>query len=67
MIAAESLTPDDVTFALKHTSGILCATISKDLAEKLKLHPMTDQNTDPNRTAFTVSIDHTNCSTVRLV
>ena len=41
-----------------HGRGLICTAITEELAEKLNLHPMVDENTDPHGTAFTVSVDH---------
>eukprot|EP01102_Stenamoeba_stenopodia_P018792 TRINITY_DN6954_c0_g1_i1.p1 TRINITY_DN6954_c0_g1~~TRINITY_DN6954_c0_g1_i1.p1 ORF type:complete len:655 (+),score=148.42 TRINITY_DN6954_c0_g1_i1:159-2123(+) len=63
ILSAQFATAEKVAFAIRHTSGIICAPLTAPLATKLALHPMTRQNTDPNQTAFTVSIDHADCAT----
>ncbi|NEU31024.1 bifunctional 3,4-dihydroxy-2-butanone-4-phosphate synthase/GTP cyclohydrolase II [bacterium LRH843] len=55
---AEKTTPELINFMVTHGRGLVCAPITEDLANRLDLFPMVDQNTDPHRTAFTVSIDH---------
>jgi len=57
IIAAAHLTPAKAAFMVHHTSGYLCAPIPASLADKLDLPPMVTNNTDPNRTAYTITID----------
>jgi len=63
ILSAKFATPEKLAFVIRHTSGIVCAPLTADLATKLFLHPMTQNNSDPNQTAFTVSIDHEGSST----
>ena len=42
---------------IRHTSGLLCAPILPSLAAKLELPQMVNNNNDPNRTAYTITID----------
>ena len=56
-MAAESVTPEDVTFMLRHTCGIICLPMADEMAERLDLHPMVGVNTANFNTPFTVSID----------
>jgi 3,4-dihydroxy-2-butanone 4-phosphate synthase len=55
---AEKATPEVINLMATHGRGLICVPINEDLAQKLDLNPMVSKNTDPNRTAFTVSIDH---------
>ena len=55
--AAEAVTPDVVNFMLQHGRGLLCVALTEERADELDLPPMADQNTDPQGTAFTVSVD----------
>ena len=57
IIAASDLTPSKAAFMIRHTSGYLCAPILPSLAAKLELPQMVTTNTDPNRTAYTITID----------
>ncbi len=43
---------------IRNTSGIICAPMSQELADRLQLSPMVATNRDPMRTAFTVSVDY---------
>ena len=59
--AAESVTPEIVNFMAQHGRGLICVALTREHADRLGLHPMTDVNTDPKGTAFTVSVDGDNC------
>jgi 3,4-dihydroxy 2-butanone 4-phosphate synthase / GTP cyclohydrolase II len=61
--AADTLTPEVVEFMITHGRGQLCMPIMPDLAERLDLRPMVEQNTAPYRTPFTVPVDHKSCHT----
>lgn len=55
--AASTITPEQMAFIVRHTSGIVCAPISSERAQKLRLDPMVAVNDSAHTTAFTVSID----------
>lgn len=55
--------PETVNFMASVGKGLICAPISREIAEKLDLPPMVANNTDPHGTAFTVSIDHIDSTT----
>lgn len=57
ILAAEHATPEKIAFILRHSSGILCVPMTAERLQKLQLPLMVTQNTDPHRTAFTVSVD----------
>ena len=61
--AAELVTPETVAFMITHGRGQLCMPIMPELANRLGLHPMVEQNTAPHKTPFTVPVDHISCST----
>ena len=42
---------------IRHTSGYICAPLPASRASRLDLPPMVAHNADPNRTAYTVSVD----------
>lgn len=48
---------------IRYTSGLLCAPILPSLAARLELPQMVVHNTDPNRTAYTITIDADNGTT----
>jgi 3,4-dihydroxy 2-butanone 4-phosphate synthase / GTP cyclohydrolase II len=56
-VAASKCTPDKMAFIIRHTSGIVCAPLSPDVARRLRLDPMVAANDAPLGTAFTVSVD----------
>jgi 3,4-dihydroxy 2-butanone 4-phosphate synthase / GTP cyclohydrolase II len=55
--AASRITPELVNFMTKHGRGLICVTLTRERADELDLPLMTDANTDPHGTAFTVSVD----------
>jgi len=60
---SDQITTETINFMITHGKGLVCTTISEDIAEQLQLQAMTNDNTDPFSTAFTVSIDHNNTTT----
>lgn len=59
----EFITPEMINFMAKEGRGLICVPISESIAEKLKLDPMVEKNTDNHETAFTCSIDHVETTT----
>ncbi|MFN9113461.1 MAG: 3,4-dihydroxy-2-butanone-4-phosphate synthase, partial [Bacteroidota bacterium] len=57
VMAAEAITPEAVNFMATHGRGMVCAPVSKDIAQKLNLPLQTGSNTAPLGTAFTITID----------
>lgn len=57
VIAADKVTESAMTFMAKKASGLVCLAITKDIAKKLDLPPMCEDNQESMKTAFTVSID----------
>lgn len=60
---AEYVTPEAVNFMTKFGRGLICAPISKNIAQRLSLGEMTAHNTDAFGTAFTISVDHKHTNT----
>ncbi|MGA3206205.1 MAG: bifunctional 3,4-dihydroxy-2-butanone-4-phosphate synthase/GTP cyclohydrolase II [Syntrophales bacterium] len=56
-MAAEFVTPEAINFMAKYGRGLVCLSLSEDLADKLNLHPMVVDNRSCFGTAFTVSIE----------
>lgn len=56
-MAAQNVTPEAVNFMAKYGRGLICLSLMPEQVEKLKLPMMTDINTSPFETAFTVSIE----------
>ena len=63
VIAAEKVTPAIINFMAKNGGGLVCLPIVRERLEELNIERMVVKNTDPNRTAFTVSVDAIECST----
>ena len=63
ILAAEHATPDKLAFVIRHTSGIVCAPVTRDTARHLQLQPMVADNDAPHGTAFTVSVDFRHATT----
>lgn len=61
--AAAFSTPEKVNFLTKEARGLICVAVEKELAKKLDLEPMVKSNTSNHETAFTISIDATECTT----
>jgi 3,4-dihydroxy 2-butanone 4-phosphate synthase/GTP cyclohydrolase II len=57
IMAAEFATPESIAFFLAHTSGVICAPLMPDRCDELELPLMVPQNTESQRTAFTVTVD----------
>jgi len=58
IMAASKATAEQIALMIRHTSGIICAPIGQERADRLNLEPMVATNRDPKRTAFTVSVDY---------
>ena len=56
--AAESITPEIINFMATHGRGLICAPITNKMSKKLKLNLMVGSSSDPQDTAFTVSVDY---------
>ena len=56
-MAAEFVTPEAINFMARYGRGLICLSLSEDLADKLNLHPMVVDNRSCFGTAFTVSIE----------
>lgn len=57
LAAAELITPEIINFMATHGRGLICAPITENISKRLGLNLMVGTNTDPQDTAFTVSID----------
>jgi 3,4-dihydroxy 2-butanone 4-phosphate synthase / GTP cyclohydrolase II len=55
--AASEVTPETINFMTKYGRGLICVAMTGERADELGLPLMTENNTDPQRTAFTVSVD----------
>ncbi|WP_211355031.1 bifunctional 3,4-dihydroxy-2-butanone-4-phosphate synthase/GTP cyclohydrolase II [Blastococcus colisei] len=57
VVAAELVSPDQMAFLVRHTTGIVCVPMPAARADDLRLPLMVADNTDLHETAFTVSVD----------
>ena len=58
ILAAVHATPEKLAFIIRHTSGIVCAPLTRADARRLHLAPMVADNDSAHTTAFTVSVDY---------
>ncbi|MCL4117138.1 UNVERIFIED_CONTAM: hypothetical protein GTU68_021625 [Idotea baltica] len=56
--AADCITSEIINFMAMHGRGLICAPITEDRAQELKLDLMVEESTALHATAFTVSIDY---------
>ena len=56
-------TPEKVNFMASEAKGLICVSVSKEIADRLKLVPMVLDNDSQHETAFTVSVDARLCTT----
>ena len=61
--SASAATTENVNFMATFAKGLICMPMSGELADRLGLPPMVEQNTDNHETAFTVSIDYRETTT----
>ena len=57
LASAELVTSEIINFMATHGRGLICAPITENISKRLGLNLMVGTNTDPQDTAFTVSID----------
>ena len=55
--SGQMVTPEIIKFMAENAKGLICLAISPEIAEKMDLPQMVNQNTESMKTAFTVSID----------
>ena len=55
--AAELVTPELVNFMIKRAGGLICLALTAQRCDELGLQPMSEENIDQYRTAYTVSVD----------
>lgn len=63
--AAESITAEQVDFMLTRGRGVMCAPLTRELADRLRLSPLvtSEANSSPNHTPFLTPIDHRDSGT----
>jgi 3,4-dihydroxy 2-butanone 4-phosphate synthase/GTP cyclohydrolase II len=57
VMAADRVTPEAVNFMAKHGRGLICAPLTGERLDELKISMMVSDNTAPMGTAFTVTVD----------
>jgi len=57
LTAARNATPEVINFMATQGRGLICAALTEERCEELKLEMMVSQNTSSHDTAFTVSVD----------
>ena len=57
ILAAATATSEWIGWTVRHTSGILCAAMPDDVADRLELPLMVERNEESMRTAYTVTVD----------
>lgn len=57
ILSAELATSSWVAWTVRHSSGLLCAPMSNEIADQLDLPMMVERNEDVRGTAYTVTVD----------
>jgi 3,4-dihydroxy 2-butanone 4-phosphate synthase/GTP cyclohydrolase II len=57
IFAAEKVTPELISFMVRHCTGIIFVSMEGQRLEELHLPPMVSENSESMRTAFTISVD----------
>ncbi|MBA2338381.1 MAG: bifunctional 3,4-dihydroxy-2-butanone-4-phosphate synthase/GTP cyclohydrolase II [Acidimicrobiia bacterium] len=57
ILAAETATVPQLSFMIRHTSGVICVPMTPERIDALALPLMVAANNESHRTAFTVSVD----------
>lgn len=55
--SGQMVTPEIIKFMAENAKGLICLAISGEIAEKMELPQMVEQNSESMKTAFTISID----------
>ncbi len=57
VVAAQTITPEQVNFLATHARGLICAPLAPQITDRLELSPMNATPCDPMECAFTMSVD----------
>ncbi len=60
VLAAELATQEWIAWTVRVSSGFICAPLTNEIADRLNLPPMVQNNEDPRGTAYTVTVDAAN-------
>ncbi|OMH84410.1 Riboflavin biosynthesis protein RibBA [Zancudomyces culisetae] len=65
IFAAEKSTPELLAFTVRHTSGYVCCAVKPSRLDDLQLPLLVprEKSSDPNRTSYTLPVDHIATST----
>lgn len=63
LMAAEKVTTEAINFMVMKGRGLVCAPVTKRVAERFKLKNMVMEGADPDEANFTISIDHKRLTT----
>jgi 3,4-dihydroxy-2-butanone 4-phosphate synthase len=58
IMAAQAATPAALAFMVRHTSGVVCASVAPQRLEQLRLPLMVADNSESHGTAFTITVDY---------
>eukprot|EP01138_Halocafeteria_seosinensis_P008715 gb/GECG01008908.1/.p1 GENE.gb/GECG01008908.1/~~gb/GECG01008908.1/.p1 ORF type:complete len:497 (+),score=46.93 gb/GECG01008908.1/:1-1491(+) len=58
IMPSELATKESLAMMVRECTGLICCSVTAERASELNLPPMVPSNTDPHRTAFTVSVDY---------
>jgi 3,4-dihydroxy 2-butanone 4-phosphate synthase/GTP cyclohydrolase II len=61
VLAAEVVTPEMISFLSREARGLICVSISRELARRIDLPFQVDTNNSPFQTPFAISIDAKEC------
>jgi 3,4-dihydroxy 2-butanone 4-phosphate synthase/GTP cyclohydrolase II len=59
-MAGQFVSPETINFMARYGRGLICLSLSEEIADKLKLQPMVQENKARFGTAFTISIEARN-------
>ena len=57
VMSGATMTREWMAWAIRHSSGVICAPMPDAIADRLLLPPMVSRNEDPKGTAYTISVD----------
>ncbi|QZY51014.1 3,4-dihydroxy-2-butanone-4-phosphate synthase [Leucobacter tenebrionis] len=57
ILSAELATPEWIAWTVHHSSGLLCAPMTNEIADQIELPIMVERNEDLRTTAYTVTVD----------
>lgn len=58
IIAADKVTTEKIGFMVRHTSGVICVSMTSERLNELNIPLMCIENNESQKTAFTISVDY---------